>query len=260
MEPLNTAAPTTTRLVTYNLGQGGPRRAAEWVDILAALAPDLLFVQESRDPAQSWLDALPGADRAAWCWAPAPHGRWGCGLGVRAGQLEPLPVPPAWTGQICAALVAGRTWPGGDRAPVLAVSLHGPPGPGGGYVAEIGRILDWVGAVATGRMLILAGDFNVVVGLRPPGARPNVTAGERALLARLAGEFGLVPCWQTAHPGEPLARTLRWRRRTDSLPYHCDGLFVPQTWAAALTNCTVLEGPEWLPRSDHNPVVAILST
>ena len=79
------------------------------------------------------------------------------------------------------------------------------------------------------------------------------------LLERLREELGLVPCWQTAHPGEPLARTLRWMHRNDSPPYHCDGVFVPGAWTSALQSCTVLEGDEWSALSDHNPVVATLA-
>ena len=66
----------------------------------------------------------------------------------------------------------------------------------------------------------------------------------------------LVACWQAAHPGEPLGRTLRWRHRADSLPYHCDGLFVPVGWLPALRDCTILTGGPWDIASDHHPVVA----
>src|SRR2546430_1479061 len=85
----------------------------------------------------------------------------------------------------------------------------GRAGRGSSYVKEAGRILDFAGELAGGRPLILAGDFNVAVGLREPGQTPPVTRGERALLHRMREELGLIPCWQTAHPGEPLARTLR---------------------------------------------------
>lgn len=138
----------------------------------------------------------------------------------------------------------------------MALSIHAPTRKGSSYIKEVGLILDYAGAVAEGRPLILAGDFNVAVGLREPGQPLYNTRGERLLIGRLRHEFDLVPCWQTAHPGEPLARTLRWLRRSDSLPYHCDGVFVPSAWASALTSCTVLEDDAWCALSDHNPVVA----
>ena len=103
---------------------------------------------------------------------------------------------------------------------------------------------------------MLGGDFNVVVGMRETGQSMSISKGERALIMRLREELGLLPCWQAAHPGEPLARTLRWLRRMESLPYHCDGLFVPSQWATGLQSCSVLEDEEWCALSDHNPVVA----
>ncbi|MEP6775426.1 MAG: hypothetical protein ABJA50_07510 [Chloroflexota bacterium] len=69
----------------------------------------------------------------------------------------------------------------------------------------MGHILDLASALANGLPLILAGDFNVAVGLRQPGHRPHITRGEWDLLKRLREEFDLVPCRQTAHPGKPLA-------------------------------------------------------
>lgn len=246
------------RLVAYNVGQGGSRDPALWQRVLSDLAPDVLFVQESRDPTYSWLAALPGTRDDSWLWEVVPGGRWGSGLWVRTGNLIPLVVPGDFTGRVVAAVVDGQAWPGIGVAPVVALSIHAPTHKGSSYIKEVGRILDFAGAVAGGLPLVLAGDFNVVVGLREPGQLMSITRGERALLGRLREEFGLVPCWQTAHPGEPLARTLRWMRRSDSLPYHCDGVFVPAAWASALQSCEVLEGDEWCGLSDHNPVVATL--
>jgi endonuclease/exonuclease/phosphatase family metal-dependent hydrolase len=162
-------------------------------------------------------------------------------------------------GRVVAAVVEGKAWPGIGVGPVVALSVHAPTRKGSSYIKEVGRILDFAGELAQGRPLILAGDFNVAVGLRQPGHLPTVSRGERLLLERLRDEFDLIPCWQTAHPGERLARTLRWMRRSDSLPYHCDGAFIPADWASALRSCNVLEGDEWYQLSDHNPVVATLA-
>jgi len=248
------------RLITYNMGQGGSRDPALWARVLPDLAPDLLFVQESRDPTHSWLPALPLECQESWLWEVVPAGRWGSGLWVRDGYLTPLAVPEDFTGRVVAAVVEGRAWPGIGVAPVVALSIHAPTRKGRSYIKEVGRILDFTSELAEGRPLVLAGDFNVAVGMREAGQPIGITRGERAFLQRLREEFDLVPCWQTAHPGEPLARTLRWMRRNDSLPYHCDGLFIPSAWTSALQSCTVLEGDEWCTLSDHNPVVATLFT
>jgi hypothetical protein len=76
--------------------------------------------------------------------------------------------------------------------------------------------------------------------------------------ARLADEFGLLNCWQAANPNQPLCQTLRWTGNR-TIPYHCDGLFVPKAWRERLESCVVLAGDEWDRLSDHNPVVASFS-
>ena len=255
-------APQATRLVTYNVynGRNKKRDTAAWAQMLTELVPDLLCVQEAPDPHGSWGDGFGGTLTDPAClWAAVPGMEWGSGLAVQAGHLTPLPIPPDFTGWVVGAQVEGRAWPGIGRAPVWVYSIHAPSRPKrSNYVAEVGRILDFIAAAAPPCPLILTGDFNVVTGLREPEQHPATSGGERKLLKRLGTEFGLVPCWQTAHPGEPLARTLRWLHRSDSPPYHCDGLFMPAAWTGALHSCDVLEDAAWQGRSDHNPVVATL--
>src|SRR5512132_1096155 len=106
--------------------QGGPRDPAVWARLLPELAPDLFFVQESRDPTHSWLPALPGTQRESWLWTAVPSGRWGSGLWMRDGHLTPLPVPEDFTGRVVAAVVEGYAWPGTGNSPVIALSIHAP--------------------------------------------------------------------------------------------------------------------------------------
>src|SRR6059036_3920857 len=98
------------------MGRGGSRDPAIWSRLLPHLAPDLLFAQESRDPAHSWLAALPATaatpgtpsghqGRQSWLWEAVPAGRWGSGLWVSAGYVRPLEVPEAFTGRVVAAVV-----------------------------------------------------------------------------------------------------------------------------------------------------------
>jgi hypothetical protein len=75
---------------------------------------------------------------------------------------------------------------------------------------------------------------------------------------RLCDEFGLINAWDWLHPRMQPVQTLRWAGNPD-VPYHCDGLFVPQRWAAALQSCVVLRSARWCARSDHNPVIATLA-
>jgi len=245
----------TLRMVAYNLGQGGRRDPAAWMRLLRALAPSLLFVQETRNPV-AWLEAMPGSIPDSCLWEAVAPRHWGTGLIVRGGRLTRLPVPQAYAGRVVAAKVEGLTWPVAGGSPVVAASVHAPTAKGSSYIKEVGYILDFAREIAGGLPLVLAGDFNVAVALRDPEHPLYNSPGERALLARIRDELNLVPCWQTAHPHETPARTLRWMRRMDSLPYHCDGLFVPASWAPALQSCEVLEDEEWCALSDHNPVVA----
>ena len=59
--------------------------------------------------------------------------------------------------------------------------------------------------------------------------------------ARLHNEFGLINCWQSANPNQPLPQTLRWSSKRN-IPYHCDGIFVPKSWADRLQSCEVVSG------------------
>ena len=52
-----------------------------------------------------------------------------------------------------------------------------------------------------------------------------------------------------------MAKTLRWAN-APTVPYHCDGLFVPRSWLPHLRSCEAVSSPEWDVLSDHNPVVA----
>ena len=136
------------RLVTYNMGQGGSRDPALWGRLLPGLAPDLLFVQEARDPTSFRPEPIPvgrpvpgnydnpetSTDR--WLWAVVPDGRWGSGLWVRHGHLAPLAVPEDFTGRVVAALIEGREWPGSGASPVVALSIHAPTRKGSTYIRK----------------------------------------------------------------------------------------------------------------------------
>ena len=234
------------RIATWNfLAGGSARRKAHWRLVREALRPDLLLAQESR----------PGRGRAALQrtaqWAEAKRG-WGTGLFAPRLVVRPIAVAgfEAWVvgGQLATSLAPPR--------PTCVFSIHCPQG-AHGYVRTMHEILDRIRAATRGADLILGGDLNVAVGVRAPGDAVGMSKRERALLERLLEKEALLPCWQTAHPGEPLAQTLRWSGDR-AAPYHCDGLFIPAAWRERLLSCEVLSGPEWDALSDHNPVVAVL--
>ena len=156
------------------------------------------------------------------------------------------------TVRVCAE-ISGASWQVRLADPLLAFSVHA-PSKGDAYWKQVNKLLDAIKKVAAGREVILGGDFNLTVSHWPGPERPTGKQ-DLAIQARLAEEFGLLNCWQAANPDQPLQQTLRWTGDR-TVPYHCDGIFVPKGWGDRLESCVVLAGDEWDHLSDHNPVVA----
>lgn len=234
------------RIVTYNFLTGGSKqRNSHWSLLRAHLQSDILLAQECRPQPAGELP------RIAALWEEAVGGRWGTGLFTTEAGIRPIEVP-GFTGWVVGGELDPGLWVTGR--PLRVFSVHCPPGKRG-YVRTAHELLDRLTDVARGADLILGGDFNVAVGFRGPDEPVKMSSAERELLNRFVGEFDLIPCWQTANPGEPLAQTLRWTGNR-AAPYHCDGIFVPHTWRERLRSCDVITGPEWTALSDHNPVIA----
>jgi endonuclease/exonuclease/phosphatase family metal-dependent hydrolase len=235
------------RIVTYNFLSGGSaKRAAHW-ELLQRLAPDILLAQECRPAPAHHV-------RGGALWAKAIGRRWGTGVYLARGEIRRIAVP-GFSGWITGGELDRAAWL--TRRPLRVFSIHCPHGEHG-YVNTMHRILDRLAAIADGADLVLGGDFNIVAGIRSADEPVRMSRAERLVLDRLVERFRLIPCWQTMNPGVPLAQTLRWCGNR-ALPYHCDGIFVPASWRARLESAAVIEGPEWRPLSDHNPVIAVLS-
>ena len=240
------------RLVAYNFLSGGsPRRAGHWSRLLAQLAADIVLAQECRSPQEAPGERFRPRSADTLLWTPVAARPWGSGILLRGLRATPLRIP-GYAGWVVGAEVTSPGWSRGR--PLRLFSIHCPAGERG-YVRTLHAILDRVARLGTGADLVLGGDFNVVVGHRQPSEPIPVSRGERELLDRLAGEFDLISCWQAAHPGRPLAQTLRWSADRYA-PYHCDGIFVPSAWGPRLVSCRVVTGSRWAGLSDHNPVVA----
>jgi hypothetical protein len=162
---------------------------------------------------------------------------------------------PGFRGWVVGAEVTGAAWQPDPDEPLSVFSVHAPSGRGS-YAKVVNALLDKIRRLAKGRELVLGGDFNLTVGIGCQTGRP-VRKASLAIQARLADEFGLVNCWQVMNPGRPLPQTLRWTSNP-TVPYHCDGIFVPKAWASRLIACDVLAGGDWDRLSDHNPVIAPL--
>jgi endonuclease/exonuclease/phosphatase family metal-dependent hydrolase len=123
------------------------------------------------------------------------------------------------------------------------------------YKKTVNQILDAIANLSEDHPLILGGDFNLTTGIRHISEQSQ--DHNPWLLERLRKEFNLLSCWQAANPNRDLPQTLRWSG-DKTVPYHCDGIFVPAVWYQYLDTCHVLSGPVWDSLSDHNPVVAVL--
>jgi endonuclease/exonuclease/phosphatase family metal-dependent hydrolase len=183
-------------------------------------------------------------------WQPVQARAWGSAIQVARGRLTPIIVRgfEGW--------VVGALWHGPSGDAVAVFSVHAPHGEGG-YCGRMHRILDAIGAaarVAATPQIVVGGDFNICISPRHHGGEP-VGARQRAVQVRLHDEFGLINAWDTLHPRSVPVQTLRWTGNP-TVPYHCDGLFVPRGWLARLRSCVVLNSARWCARSDHNPVVA----
>ena len=232
------------RIASFNMRSGGS--VGHWSAILEAAEPDVLLVQESKDPAVLSLDLLDPLDLHGVTWQPVSHGLWGSAAFLRGHELHPVAVPgfEGW--------VVGGFIPFGDTV-LYIYSVHLPP-EARSYIRAANSMLDALGTVVDGASVLLGGDWNVTVSARDPTEERRHRAGELELLARLEREFGLRSAWRAAHPSGPLPQTLRWMREP-ATPYHCDGVFLPDELTVGVGEVAVLAGDPWLRLSDHNPLV-----
>jgi exonuclease III len=239
------------RLVAYNFLVGGSaKRPGHWSRLLRTLSPDIVFGQECRPPEQTPGETFRPGPRDTFVWSSAGSSRWGSGLLLRGAELARIPVPQ-FDGWVVGGEIRSAAW---SPQPLRVFSVHTPVGEHG-YVRTVHEILDRIARLRGTAELVLAGDFNVAVGDRPAKGHRPLRRNRLTLLERLAEELGLISCWQTAHPGRPLAQTLRWSANPTT-PYHCDGIFVPRTWSSRLSACRVVRGSRWDRMSDHSPVLA----
>ena len=239
------------RIVTYNfLRAGSAKRCGHWSRMIRHLKADLILAQECRPPAESHGERFRHDSDDVLAWRAAQNRGWGTALFARSASFTPIAIPDfdGWVvgGEVRSVASSGYRF--------VVFSVHGPAGERG-YIRTMHHILDRLAPFRSGTDLVLGGDFNVAVGYRGVKDPVRFLRGERDLLDRLSGEFGLVSSWQAANPGRRLAQTLRWAGNP-AAPYHCDGIFVPRAWLPRLVSCRVVRGSRWAQLSDHNPVLA----
>jgi endonuclease/exonuclease/phosphatase family metal-dependent hydrolase len=239
------------KIATYNILKGGSKRV-HWAKMIKDYSVDLLLVQESYSHDEHLPPHLCPEARSQSVWEMVEKNGWGSAVFSRTGSVKSVTVP-GFSGWVVGAKIRGAPWQAGLCDSVLAFSIHAPVSKGS-YSKPVNQILDEISRIARRREIIIGGDFNLTVSNWCGAERPPCKQ-DLAIQARLAEEFGLLNCWQEANPNQPLHQTLRWTGDR-TIPYHCDGLFVPRTWKERLQSCEVLSGDEWNRLSDHNPVAA----
>jgi exonuclease III len=244
------------RIVTYNLRFGGKGRV-HWNEIIEEFNPEILLVQESYAPKEHLSPLLHGMKHQHAVWSPVESkGKtrgWGSGVFVASDRPKPISLSD-YMGWVVGAEIAEFPCPDGQERRLRIFSLHAPTGMGT-YQKVVNSILDMLLDQREGCDLIIGGDFNLAVSERHESEDRATKKGDLKIQARLREEFSLINCWQSANKDLPLPQTLRWGNDR-TVPYHCDGLFVPASWAQHLQSCSVLSSPKWDDLSDHNPVVA----
>ena len=238
------------RIVTYNLRHGGSGKG-HWAKVIEQFNPDLFLVQESYPPDAHLPPMLyPGLGSGA-VWQSVGGRKWGSAIWAKQASLRQIEVP-GFAGNVVGAAISRFPWTDGGN--LVAFSIHAPAF--GGYQKAVHAILDEISKLHDGCDLVIGGDFNLSVSERHHSESKKTSAADLAIQARIQNEFALVNCWQLANPDVPLAQTLRWINDRGATPYHCDGIFVPTSWASRLRSCEVHSGAEWNALSDHNPVEA----
>jgi len=239
------------KFATYNILKGGSHRV-HWTKMIEEQSVDLLLVQESY-PHDEHLPPLlyPGL-RQQSVWEMVEQNGWGSAIYSSSGTLKQISVP-GFAGWVVGAEIFDANWQSTESNTTMVFSIHA-PSRAESYSKQVNKLVDEIGRIASGREIIVGGDFNLTVSHSIESERA-VSKQDLAIQARLADEFGLINCWQTANPNQPLQQTLRWTRDR-TIPYHCDGLFVPKSWQDRLESCVVLSSEDWNRLSDHNPVIA----
>lgn len=236
-------------IAAYNLLKGGTRRV-HWTKMIKDYGVDLLLVQESF----SHKEHLSPSSKATCqvVWQKTNRNPWGSGLYSPTGSVKAVSVP-GFAGWVVGARITRAAWQAKPTSPLFAFSVHIPAGTGG-YYGQTEKLLDVIKKIVGKNDFVIGGDFNILVSQHPELGRP-ISKREIALQKRLDEEFHMINCWQSANPGKYPCQTLRWSGNR-SIPYHCDGIFVPKSWKNRLLSCDVISGTEWNQLSDHNPVVA----
>lgn len=235
-------------ILTYNFHNGGqPLGHNQWPRLFDQFQPDIVLAQETRYPRKF----LPAISETCLYWREM-NTKFGTAVVTPAARVEVISLakPDQYTAVV--DIVPPSEWPGFIKSPLRVVSLHVANRLNSSYPNMALQILKNLAVLPAVENVIIAGDFNLTVGIQHEGV--VTTKKELEVLNRLKNDFGLMSAWQAIHPNETLAQTLRYAR--NERHYHCDGIFIPAAWYRYLESCEVIDNSAWRELSDHNPVIA----
>jgi endonuclease/exonuclease/phosphatase family metal-dependent hydrolase len=241
----------TWRLLSYNIRYGGTGRESALAAVIGAARPDVVVLQEARDPHVVARLAAAGEFTA-----------WGSRPGYSTGFLSHIPV-------------THHAWhhPRSSRHAFLEVAFEGTECRVFGLhlsawfskwserrrAREIRALLDGIREHQEG-FHVIAGDFNALA----PGELLEAARMPRWIRAMvwLSGrdierdtiqvmlDEGYVDAWRTLHPSDPGYTFPTWDPHV-----RLDYVFTPKRYAARLLACEVVRDPEVVrDASDHLPL------
>jgi hypothetical protein len=239
------------RIVTYNLRYGGAGRS-HWGKVFAELDPDIFLTQQSYPPDQHVTSSCEAGLHCQASWSPVGKQNWGTAVCLQGHKPSKLDVQH-FQGNVVGVEVAEFPWPNPDGCRLRIFSIHASDE--GESQTTVHDILDGISQVRNGCDMVIGGDFGLSIGWQHESEAGQAREADHTVAVRLRDEFDLIDCWQTVHPDEPLAQTLRGNQNRE-VAFHCDGIFVPATWRSRLRNCRVISDDDWNMLSDHNPMIA----
>jgi exodeoxyribonuclease III len=244
------------RLVTYNILRGGTGRLDLIAEVINSCQPDLVLLQEARDPAN--VEKLAAATGMA------------DGRAFRQQSLGFLSRHPVAFCQWIRPRVSRHAFvevvPAGEKLRVFGVHLSAVLA----AWTEERRMLELRALMRSvayheDRFHVLAGDFNTIaadarldVGRVPIHVRPFLwlTGGRvRWRTIQTVLDAGYVDAFRQKHPDDP-GYTLPAAHPHVRLDY----VFVPSREASRVISCDIVRHPAALKASDHLPVMADLET
>ncbi len=231
------------KVIAWNMGHWMHRSVSlqAWEYMEKFIDPDIMLVQESVPPIER--------RNKTCCWSEIGGRRnWGSGVLTKNLAITEVQIKNDYPG---ALTVTAIILP--DASLLVAISMYGQMDEHGYAITSLHRMLSDLTHLLEGKFrsggrpkVILGGDLNA----SPQWDDKYGTKTHRIFFDRLEA-FGLVDCQGPLTDERP--RTLRHAR--SNVPWVNDYIFASKSIAKNVVSHEIIENPEMLILSDHNPVI-----